>query len=760
MAPRIDEPVLLGQFSTASKRGQGSGVLLVSRDVPGKYTITVAVDVVGIQSVPASSARKKGDGVKAFGEGFKFASRATTVIHSDQVQRTYAAAARYKNGGKTDAGRVLSVWSRPVDNTSDAPTYAKLKFGTRISGIHAAPGSDHVVVVHEDGSVSLVSTGLEVVWTRSAPRSLEGVLESWVFCAETCAFALAPAGGAVILVLGKTQDSTWLFGFVERGGQVEVVGEVELVDVDALNIAGASCSEGGFLSIMQSTGLCTTFTLFLSNTLAATPLPAPLHFQGLVKPTDSPTLAIHALAGSVLVLAGITTTSPAKLALLMWDTQYSTLLVERFVPLPNTSDSVPTISLSGSVSNHLTITLASYIFGVSITPPPASSIASALGSAHPSSTYWLSPAPIKNDTHSTLVDRIRQDVRAGRAAQADAAFFRWVEATADAEAQGTLASATKAAAKIPFPSAFAGALVEAAFPPVAEDAAGKEKDNRVEEGPDFASGVVSALIWRGAARQGMVRRPGGLYGELRRRRDWPIMLSALQHVSDIPEDEIVATIQDLLIPTHSDSSNPLTNAPTLQNGLTHLMAYPTSPAPLRLALRTHLRDAEDVERVLKVIDGWLKRGLQFDVWELDGLQTATSKPGKGKSVGVSTSSGRKKVKGAGTVPALEHLLNFTQALLDTHLLTLLQHRPAHPVLRSISVSLAPLPAHNDALQTLAAPLAPFVAEDALERKTGSAVARAGNGGWMAKEEQKKQRRAQFAAEAIAIGEYRFEELTL
>ncbi|KAG8744809.1 hypothetical protein FRC12_014729, partial [Ceratobasidium sp. 428] len=59
--------------------------------------------------------------------------------------------------------------------------------------------------------------------------------------------------------------------------------------------------------------------------------------------------------------------------------------------------------------------------------------------------------------------------------------------------------------------------------------------------------------------------------------------------------------------------------------------------------------------------------------------------------------------------------------------------------------------------TLSAPLAPFAAEDALERKTGPTAAQAG---WLAKEEYRKQRRAQFAAEAIAIGEYRFEELVL
>ena len=115
-----------------------------------------------------------------------------------------------------------------------------------------------------------------------------------------------------------------------------------------------------------------------------------------------------------------------------------------------------------------------------------------------------------------------------------------------------------------------------------------------------------------------------------------------------------------------------------------------------------------------------------------------------------------------TVDFYFQILTFTQALLDTHLLALLQHRPAHALIRSISANLSPLPAHNDALQTLAAPLAPFAAEEALERKTESkpTTGNGGQGGWLAKEEWRKQRRAQFAAEAIAIGEYRFEELVL
>lgn len=63
----------------------------------------------------------------------------------------------------------------------------------------------------------------------------------------------------------------------------------------------------------------------------------------------------------------------------------------------------------------------------------------------------------------------------------------------------------------------------AAFPPEGSGVEDKDKD-KDKDGPAFASGVVAALIWRGAAGQGMVGGPGGLYGALRRKRDWVSLL--------------------------------------------------------------------------------------------------------------------------------------------------------------------------------------------------------------------------------------------
>ncbi|CAE6477065.1 unnamed protein product [Rhizoctonia solani] len=773
MSANIQEPKSLGNFASGSGSKHKYPQVFVSRDVPNEDGLTVTVQDAGIRCVAASSVANDGPG--AFASASKFYSAAVTVIHSDQMQCTYAAASR--EGKKSGEGKVLARWSKPVENTGQAPEYTQLKFDIRISRIHACAAMlDRVFVIHEDGGVSLVSSDLQAVAAQPPLRPSGTVLETWVYSATECGWISSAVGVVVGLLLIKDEDKAWLSAAaVTSEDTFSVIGSVELDGVEASGIVSASCSEAGFLSVLQSTGVCKTFELSSSvsnatRTLFATHLPNPLKLQGLVTATNSTPsglpaspVSLHALKDSYILVVGISCSSPGKLILLLWDAQYSVLLAQRVStlpsPLPPSSDI--TISTQGSSQAQLIVSISSHLLSTSIILPRTSGIASVLGAASSSSEWLVPPTTLQDDTRTALISRIRKEVQAGRAAQADSAFFRWVENEAEpstgGEKVGTLASATKAAAKIPFPSAFATALIDAAFPPEKE----KEKE-KVKGGPAFASGIVSALIWRGAAGQGMLRTPGGLYGALRQNRDWPIMLSALQHVPDIPEDEIVATIRDLLIPLYPEgaSPSPLLNAPPLQSALAHVLAYPTSPTPLRLALQTHLRDAEGLVRVLQVLDGWLKRGLQFDVWELEGLQPegwAGSKTGK--SVGVSAGTEKKKVKGAGMVPALEHIINFTQALLDAHLLTLLQHRSSHPLLRSLSASLSPLPAHNDALSTLTAPLAQFAAEEALDKKSCSGSSKEAQT-WQTKDEWRKRRKAQLAAEAVAIGDYRFEELVL
>lgn len=92
---------------------------------------------------------------------------------------------------------------------------------------------DRVLVVHEDGKISLVSSELKVLAT-SPPRSTGTVLESWLFPASTCTFISSAVGEAVALVLTKKEDVARVsLAAVSAEDSLGVLGDVELAGVVA-----------------------------------------------------------------------------------------------------------------------------------------------------------------------------------------------------------------------------------------------------------------------------------------------------------------------------------------------------------------------------------------------------------------------------------------------------------------------------------------------------------------------------------------------
>jgi hypothetical protein len=53
--------------------------------------------------------------------------------------------------------------------------------------------------------------------------------------------------------------------------------------------------------------------------------------------------------------------------------------------------------------------------------------------------------------------------------------------------------------------------------------------------------------------------------------------------------------------------------PSLANFLSSCVLYATSPAPLRLAIRQHLPDAEDLICVLEALSGWVARAHSMSI---------------------------------------------------------------------------------------------------------------------------------------------------
>jgi len=90
----------------------------------------------------------------------------------------------------------------------------------------------------------------------------------------------------------------------------------------------------------------------------------------------------------------------------------------------------------------------------------------------------------------------------------------------------------------------------------------------------------------------------------------------LANVLDIPEADIMAILQ-CVIARHRQSLAAIsgetgamqidtpTDMPSLPAFLSCCVCYPTSPAALRLAIRKHLQDADDVICILDVLESWI-----------------------------------------------------------------------------------------------------------------------------------------------------------
>lgn len=119
--------------------------------------------------------------------------------------------------------------------------------------------------------------------------------------------------------------------------------------------------------------------------------------------------------------------------------------------------------------------------------------------------------------------------------------------------------------------------------------------------------------------------------------------------------------------------------PALPDVLARVVNCSTSAAPLRAALRETLR-ADDLPPILAILSGWLA------FWS--GLNAPADASGRRTSP-----------------PPLDPTLAFAQALLDAHLVALLQDERSREAARELGEAVAALVRLADELDSLRAPLA-------------------------------------------------------
>lgn len=107
------------------------------------------------------------------------------------------------------------------------------------------------------------------------------------------------------------------------------------------------------------------------------------------------------------------------------------------------------------------------------------------------------------------------------------------------------------------------------------------------------------------------------------------IISALEHVVSYHRSQSPARTRDtdnadaMQIDSNIAEASP-TDIPTLPDFLSYVISYPTSPAPLRLAIHEHLRDTNDLVSVLNVIEGWMDQWSKAPVQLLPLKKKATS----------------------------------------------------------------------------------------------------------------------------------------
>lgn len=100
------------------------------------------------------------------------------------------------------------------------------------------------------------------------------------------------------------------------------------------------------------------------------------------------------------------------------------------------------------------------------------------------------------------------------------------------------------------------------------------------------------------------------------------------------------------------------------------------------------------------------------------------------------------------------ILSFLQTLLDASFLTLLQHSPAHSLLRRISSDLEPELVRLDQMEQLRGPLEPFA------RAQVKALRESVEGRKDSQVDWRRRRKAAHEQAGVAVGSYRLEELVI
>lgn len=261
----------------------------------------------------------------------------------------------------------------------------------------------------------------------------------------------------------------------------------------------------------------------------------------------------------------------------------------------------------------------------------------------------------------------------------------------------------------------------------------------------------------------------------------------MRHIPDLSENELIETLS--VVGNHSltsnstdpnamqvDSANP-SQLPNLRGFLATLLQHRKfTTTQLMLAVRRYLRSAEAITLLIQVLDEWIKK-LQAQEAK---LLPSKKDIGKNEFGVLVVKEGTEKQKTVSNLPSMDQvnshlsgrkmrltriskILNFLQPVLDASFLVLLQHRPAHEVLRSLKVHIDPeivALSQTEQLRGLVEGFAKAHEKAIKDAETGKGKNGKASENEGSTRDWRHRRKEAHEQVAMAIGVYQLEELTL
>ncbi|PPQ94798.1 hypothetical protein CVT25_007435 [Psilocybe cyanescens] len=776
--------------------------------------VTVAVQADGVHVLDTSDLHPVTS--QTLGPSTSFSCPPLTLPSSSNYpSRTYAViSASPELSSAGDGERTLWVWHGDASKSKQKEKQSKII----LSREHTAYGlyscgelPERVVALSTTGEIAVVDADSLEVKSSLQQSVSSGVIHASVFTASTSYLGRGTAGAIVVMATSGSSKKTHLriLAIDEADSIISQEQDCEL-PLDSESIASISCSDTGIIGVLSVDGSWSSYRLPAGPSSSLTELSPPFRLSNLsfISQPSKYSVSTLALTSSHVLLAAV---ASHDLVLLLWDLQFSVLLASHTLPVPSALGPASSIHIrlipgSQTLTKTETQAIGQVIFILSSMPaketpasekekekenksgaktssvlvvvpysvPVMSTIAAAMGKGD-AGAKWLHAAEeggkgqqsAEETARAKLLGTMRAAMQGGRPQAAVAAFMKWAPPKTDNKIVASTLEYN-----------FVKELLSIVLLNVSS--------TETKTG-SYVPDVVRYLLEQRVVCSAMIPTPGGLLGALRSRDDWTSIELAFDSVLDLSEAEIVETLCTVVrvhrasgpasasasaatkaaddamdvdppAPTSpskkSASYNTVTPLPTF---LALLASYPTSRGPLLLAFRRAMRDADEVTAVLQVLENWVARKTKADERLLP-----TKKDLKKTEQGVWVVAGRRekeKDKETGKkkeeVPSLEKAVELLQIILDASFLSLLQHPPAHKILKKLQDQLNPEISFGSAAETLRGHLEPFAIAQEKTLKESLVPAQERE-----REKQKGDWRQKRKDLAVDIGLYKLEELVL